>query len=131
MTDDTENKRRIGRIRTILAGQAIIGRGLPDVPCQIKDLSDTGARITVEEGAFLPEQFELRIPKRGTVNPVRLRWRRGGLAGLEFVPDERPAATDPVLRIKELEAENAELRRRVAEMAERLYAYGDSERLSI
>lgn len=131
MTDDTDNKRRIGRIRTILAGQAIIGRGLPDVACQIKDLSDTGARITVEETAFLPDVFELRIPKKGTVQPVRLRWRRGTLAGLEFEPDQRSVATDPVLRVKELEAENAELRRRLAEMAERLFAYGDSERLSI
>ena len=127
MTQDTEEHRRVGRVRTILGAHAIIGKGLPDVACQVKDLSDTGARIAVDDQVFLPDQFEFRVPKRGVSHAARVRWRRGGVVGIEFLPDN-PASTDLVGRVRELEAENAELRRRVAEMADRLFSYGDSER---
>jgi hypothetical protein len=131
MTEQAEagDKRRLDRVRTILAAQAILGKGLADIPCQIKDLSETGARIFLDEKALLPERFELRIPKKGLAQRVEVRWRNGGLVGVEFVRERRAVERlDPAARIKQLEAENAELRRRVADMAERLYNYGDGER---
>ncbi len=129
MSQQVEDKRRLDRVRTILAAQAILGRGLPDIDCQIKDLSDTGARLYVDSKTFLPEQFELRIPKKNVSRVAQVRWRNGTLVGVQFILDRWTVErSDPVARIHQLEAENADLRRRVAEMAERLFNYGDTER---
>ena len=126
MAQKAADKRRLDRVRTILAGQAIPGRGLPEIECQIRDLSESGARLSVDSKAFLPTHFQLRIPKRNKMHLAQMRWREGSVVGVEFV-DQR-ADADPVARIRELEDENAELRRRIADMAERLFTYGDTER---
>lgn len=127
MSEQSAEQRRAGRVRTILAAEVAFGRGLPPVPCQVKDLSDTGARIIVDEAVLLPNRFELRVPRRKVTHQAQVRWRRGALLGLEFIAEEAAPPADPATRIRELEAENAELRRRVADMAERLFNYGESE----
>lgn len=126
------DKRQIDRVRTILAAQAILGKGLANISCLVKDLSNTGARIVLEDGhALLPDHFELHIPKKSMTRKAEVRWREGQVIGIAFADQPRTAGISLEEHVRTLEAENAELRRRVAEMAERLYAYGDSERFSI
>lgn len=128
MSESAENGRGAIRVRTILSARVIPGKGFPDVSCQVKDLSETGARVVVDEAAVLPARFALFIPKTGVTKVCELRWRSGRSAGVEFVEDDRsPGALDQTAYIRLLETENAKLRTRLAEMAKRLYAYGDSE----
>ena len=127
MSESAGNGRKATRVRTILSARVVLGKGFADVSCQVKDLSDTGARIVVDEAAVLPTRFALSIPKNDVTHVCELRWRSGKSAGVEFVEDGRaPDALEPSAYIRQLETENARLRTRLAEMAKRLYDYGDS-----
>ena len=128
MASRTE-RRRTNRVRTLFAAQAIIGNGLADVACEVRNLSAIGARVIIgEQGAFLPDRFELRIARTGACHQAEVRWRTSQVLGVEFTPDLRDLEhrDDPHARIEELEAEVAMLRRKLTEMADRLFAYGDT-----
>lgn len=123
-----EDKRTAERVRTIFAGRAVIGAGFADVNCQVKDLSATGARIAVPERTVIPDHFELHIPTRGIESRVTVRWREGRMLGVTFAGEHHAQPGDQSARVRELEAEVRDLRRRLAEMSARLFSYGDSER---
>ena len=53
--------------------------------CTIRDISDGGIRLVLNEEADLPEEFYVfdEVPK--TVAQVRLRWRNGLSAGVTYL----------------------------------------------
>lgn len=55
-----------------------------EVPCNVKDVSKTGARIGMPESVILPEKFRLRILGKDVSCLVRVAWRRGDYAGLRI-----------------------------------------------
>ena len=124
--------RRLSRARTVLGARAVFNKGLSVVDGYVRDISDTGARLSFDQAIGIPDQFTLEIPKRGLAHKAHVRWREGHLLGVQFeiVAAAKPQ-DEPAERIKQLEQENAMLRRRVAEMAKRLDSYGDSERFAI
>jgi methyl-accepting chemotaxis protein len=57
------------------------------LPCSISDVSETGARITLESDSELPEQFMLLLTPTGKARRrCRVVWRTGTTVGVEF-PD--------------------------------------------
>lgn len=52
--------------------------------CSVTDLSNSGARITVDEEQELPEVFSIKIDGVNRKRKAELRWRTGTQAGLEF-----------------------------------------------
>lgn len=65
------------------------------VPCTIRDVSATGARLQLNSSAWVPEQFAL-IFTSGLRKACRLAWRRDRLIGTAFAdgyasPDEQAA----------------------------------------
>ncbi len=117
------------RQRVFLKGRICFNHGSSTMDCLVRDLSSTGARITLSETATLPEVFDLYIPQKERTYRATLRWRRVDGVGVTF---EDPArAPTPVLaepapepsvavllhRISELEAENAALRRLLTGMS--------------
>ncbi|MGD9920510.1 MAG: PilZ domain-containing protein [Pseudorhodoplanes sp.] len=56
-------------------------------PCTIIDMSSEGAKLRTEDVARLPKQFRLTF-SRSTRDGKRcdLRWRRGQIFGVKFVP---------------------------------------------
>ena len=118
---------RAERVRTILGARAVFNGGRSAIDCQIRNLSSTGARITLAEGLSLPGSFELQIPSRNKSYHVALRWRTKDAAGVQFV---NRSAVDPSAAAEEIEAlrhENQVLRRRVADLVRRLSDLGYSE----
>lgn len=111
-----EDKRRAERKRTFIAGRMRFGRGALSSPCTVREMSDTGARITFEPGVTLPQTFTLEIPGRDFTREVELRWRHGESAGVAFIPAEQPEPVDAETRIRQLEEENAKLRIQVREL---------------
>ena len=84
-----------------------------------------GARLLLSETATLPEKFDLHIPQKDRTYRAQLRWRREDGIGVTFDNGSDIAETAPDLtmtallrRVGELEAENAALRRRLAQMME-------------
>jgi hypothetical protein len=128
------------RQRVFLKGRICFNHGSSTMDCLVRDLSSTGARISLSETATLPEVFDLYIPQKERTYRATLRWRRVDGIGVTFdeaavkVPDPKaaapkpaPAAPEPepaadiavlLRRITELEAENAALRRLLTGMAQ-------------
>ncbi|KQQ44554.1 pilus assembly protein PilZ [Methylobacterium sp. Leaf125] len=126
--------RRESRLRTFLKGRIIFNKGASTMDCLVRDLSASGARLALTETTTLPESFDLYIPQKDRTYRATLCWRRADGIGITFVDEAAPApvpvpvpaaAAPPpadeaaamlalVRRISELEAENAALRRLLA-----------------
>lgn len=60
---------------------------LPDgteIPTTVKDISPSGARLTVPSSYTLPDQFMFKVVGRDFVCAVRLAWRRGDHIGVRI-----------------------------------------------
>lgn len=55
-----------------------------EIPCNIKDISKSGAKLGVPETYELPSSFMLKIVGRDFVLRVTLAWRRGNYAGVRI-----------------------------------------------
>lgn len=68
---------------------------LPDgteIPCVVKDVSKSGAKLGIPRGCVLPENFMFKVNGRGFVFRVRLAWQRDSYAGVRI---ERMAKLPP------------------------------------
>jgi len=55
-------------------------------PCKVTDLSDSGARLDVDEGERLPKFFRLIFSRTTRAGPrCEMRWRRGRSVGVKFL----------------------------------------------
>lgn len=117
----SEHRREI-RQRTFLKGRIVFNKGASSMDCLVRDMSASGARLSLSETTTLPDAFELYIPQKEKTYRSSLAWRRADSVGITFLdeapPAPAPAAADEassllalVRRVSELEAENAALRR--------------------
>lgn len=52
------------------------------IPCTVKDVSKTGAKIGVPASYTLPDSFMLKVVGMDFICRVKLAWRRGHFAGV-------------------------------------------------
>lgn len=113
------------RLRVLLKGRIQFNNGSSSIDCLVRDMSATGARLMLSETATLPEKFDLYIPQKERTYRASLRWRREDGIGVTFDSGDAPrrdrAAPELTVgallrRVEELEAENAVLKRRLADM---------------
>lgn len=118
-------QRRQPRLRVFLKGRIQFNNGASSIDCLVRDMSARGARLLLSETATLPERFDLFIPQKDRTYRAFLRWRREDGIGVTFDGAEAEASQEPAVdvtmnallrRVSELEAENATLRRQLAEM---------------
>lgn len=114
-------RRDDARVRTLIAASIVYNNGQSTLGCVIRNLSETGAKLSASSGVALPDRFDLAIPQRNRTYRAYIAWRRGDEIGVRF--DE--AATDSGApeaalrrRIRELEAEVARLKDRVAQLTQ-------------
>lgn len=101
-------RREDARHRVLLGGFIETAAYLPEIPCTVRDVSLTGARIRIARGAILPERVMLRVPIRGECRLGRVVWRDGDAVGLHFETDVGTIATRQALKARD--AEIAQLR---------------------
>lgn len=53
-----------------------------EIPCTVKDVSKSGARLGVPSHCPLPDSFRFKVLGRDFVCSVRLAWRRGDAVGV-------------------------------------------------
>jgi hypothetical protein len=82
--DDSDNRRSSTRRRTILKGRVVLNSRASVFDCTVRDLSDTGAQLIFTEVFVIPQEFELEIPSKGLLRPVRVMWSRGKNHGIQF-----------------------------------------------
>lgn len=75
-----------------------LGDGVPHLPCELMDVSASGARIIVEaQDKKLPDRFVLLLaPEHGTMRRCKVIWREENTLGIEFL--KAPAAPKPRFR---------------------------------
>ena len=63
----------------------VVEAGTQIIPCAIVDISDSGARLQLENECELPEQFVLFLTKGGkTRRHCKIVWRDGLFMGVQF-----------------------------------------------
>ncbi len=115
------NQRKAVRVRSLLGATIIHSDGAMKIECHVRDISKSGARLSLSPHILLPQQFDLYIAQRRETHPCRLVWFNEGQCGVEFLdqrpePAPAPAAMpglDLMARLMQLEAENATLRAEV------------------
>ena len=116
-----QERRKEGRSPAYLGGQITTARKLTSIDCVVRNTSGAGARLVVANATQLPDTFELHIPRKNTAYQVRARWRRLEDLGVELMGlegSERSDAPIPITlarRLRKLEAENAEFKRRLGD----------------
>src|SRR4051812_37343494 len=79
----------------------------------LRNVSRTGAKLTVPTGMSLPEQFELDVPALGFTAVASGRWQLADEVGIVFMssrPRPRLSSDNTLTRLFDLERELAELR---------------------
>jgi hypothetical protein len=98
--DDAE--RRIApRTKTLKRGKVYFNNMSSTFDCVVRNISSTGALLTLDESAHLPKEFDIRIGEERALRAARLVYRRGVLAGVHFsgsggVDDPLPASAADV-----------------------------------
>ena len=77
-------KRRSPRLRTIKGGTIMFGSAA-SVDCIIRNMSDTGASLEVENPAGIPDEFTLLIRPEIIKRSCHVAWRRERRIGVRFI----------------------------------------------
>ena len=113
-----QERRKHPRMPTYLGAKISTDHKLIAIDCVVRNMSGTGAMLLVPNTTLIPDEFVLQITSRETAYRVRPRWRRLRELGVEVAPlaaDPAPVPLAFARRIKQLEAENASLKRRLSE----------------
>lgn len=71
--------------RTVVTETASIKLGLfKRLVCEVKDVSQGGARLVKPEGIELPDQFVLNLKNFKRPRTATIRWESGAEIGVEF-----------------------------------------------
>jgi len=83
----SKEQRGNSRAHVLRRARIVFARGHSSIDCVVLDVSPGGARLRVGFLPELPDRFELRM-EQGPVYEARVRLRRLGEIGVEFVEDE-------------------------------------------
>ena len=72
--------------------QALIGveGGFATRPCTVLDISDGGARLRLDDPAFVQPTFRLKKSPADGGRSCKIAWRSGKEMGVAFLPDLTP-----------------------------------------
>jgi uncharacterized small protein (DUF1192 family) len=124
-------RRATRRQKSFLRGVVHFDKQRGGMGCIIRDMSADGARIILSQTVTIPNVIDLEIPQRRQTLRATVQWRRADETGLAF--SEAPAAPPSrresklLLRVAELEAEIATLRRTIKRLKRENAGDGDIE----
>jgi hypothetical protein len=87
MTDMAfDTKKRATRKSLQQPGWITLEGGFAARPCVVRDLSSSGAKLTIEDPNTLPAKLRLAFSRDArTGRPCEVVWRRGQTVGIKFV----------------------------------------------
>jgi hypothetical protein len=86
-----DDHRDTRRQRVLKDGKVVFNNNSSVVDCAIRDMSETGARISCAHQAAVPAECRLLTATDNMVRDARVIWRRGDLLGLRFTSEARRA----------------------------------------
>ena len=83
--DNATAPRRAPRRRVLKSGVIAFNGRHSTLPCGVRDLSDEGARLTVDGSVAAPDTFELLVDLDGLEAQCEVVWRRAKEVGVRFL----------------------------------------------
>jgi len=83
------NKRASDRVKATFSGSILVD-GQFNGHCIIRDVSNTGMRIEVQDEDDLPDGFHVKTPAMPELLSVKQAWRKRKELGVEFVAVHQP-----------------------------------------
>ena len=71
------------RKKVVLAGRIVLAGG-GTLDCRVRDLSDTGAKLKLNDVSGVPPQFSLEVLSNGSRHQAETVWARGFDIGVRF-----------------------------------------------
>ena len=92
-------RRSAPRMRVLKRAKIVFNNGFSTFDCIVRNISATGALLTIDDSVHLPKEFRIRIGEEQAVRPAELIYRRSMFAGIRFLDVElrepaAPAAAD-------------------------------------
>src|ERR1022692_1785011 len=115
-------KSQVGpRQKTFLKGTIYYDNRRGSIECVVRDMSDSGARLTFDHPANVPDNVELFIPNKQQTLRARVQRRAPNEIGIAFevarsLEPRRASDAELQERVETLEAEIAALKRLVAKL---------------
>jgi PilZ domain len=109
------------RQRTFLKGTLYFDNRRASIECVVRDISNSGARLTFDHPANVPDNVELFIPNKQQPLRARVQRRAPNEIGIAFevarsLEPRRASDAELQERVETLEAEIAALKRLVAKL---------------
>jgi hypothetical protein len=89
---DPEDRRGAPRRRVLKAAIVAYNDRHSTLPCMVRDLSATGARLRADNSIAIPDTFELIVELDGLEARCEVVWRRDGEVGVKFASAPRMVA---------------------------------------
>lgn len=81
-TTNMSEHRSAPRHRTFKAGKIVLNEGQSVIDCTVRNISETGASLSVVNAVAVPEEFTLKMD--GSTRTCVITWRRLDRLGLKF-----------------------------------------------
>ncbi|MBZ8135242.1 PilZ domain-containing protein [Afifella sp. IM 167] len=81
-----QEKRSHHRARALKAAKIVLNDRHSTIDCLVRDLSQGGAKLKVDNPAVLPAEFELLLESDKIIVKAAIIWRRGEYVGVQFQP---------------------------------------------
>lgn len=82
-THDQQGVRSETRKQASWVGQIELHNGA-ELPCVVKDVSKSGAKLVVPSSFALSKYFSLKVDERNLIMEVYVVWRRGNFVGIQI-----------------------------------------------
>ncbi|OCW57211.1 hypothetical protein AWJ14_11525 [Hoeflea olei] len=80
---------RAPRKRVLKGATAAFNHEFSAIPCLLREISDTGARLIFEGGWFAPDRFTLHVALDGYKVECERVWQRGSECGVRFLGERQ------------------------------------------
>jgi hypothetical protein len=87
-----DDQRRVAKRQRVLKTGKIVLDNLASLTCTIRDVSETGAKVRVENAETLPHKFRLVILPDNTIRDVQVAWKTKGELGITFTSAAKSSA---------------------------------------
>lgn len=77
-------RRTASRHRSLKGGTLRFNKGFSAAECVVRNMSDTGARLSFGDTAAVPNHFDLKISGDDGFRPATVRWRTMKDMGVAF-----------------------------------------------
>lgn len=89
------------RRRVLKRALAILDEHANSIPCVVRDISETGAKLVFEEFSPVPVHFELHVELDGFKVECERIWYENGVCGVRFIGEKRMAGALRAQVVKE------------------------------